>query len=97
VTCGAEYAAGAEFRLASYQCHVRRAHVRSPNAGAWHWDPLRFDLAGISTAGAQARGALDLGELLEMAGISPSSGTISCAKARASLASGCLPIDSSVS
>jgi hypothetical protein len=42
---GAEYAAGGEVRLASYQCHVHRAHVRSPNAGALHWDPFCFDPA----------------------------------------------------
>ena len=67
VTCGAEYAAGAEFRLASRQCHVHLAHVRSPNAGALHWYPFCFDPAQHLVPG-KGNPQFDLGERLESDG-----------------------------
>jgi hypothetical protein len=64
VTCGAEYAAGAEFRLASRQCHVHRAHLRPPNVGALHWDPFCFDPAPHLDGWCAGKGSpqFDLGE-----------------------------------
>ena len=60
VTCDAEYAAGGEFRLASRQCHVHRAHVRSPQRRRFALGPLLLRPCAASRRPVQARGALNL-------------------------------------
>ena len=63
---------GTSIRLARSPAsvHVHPADLRFPNAGAWHWDPLRFDLAWHLDAWCTGKGSpqFDLGERLESDG-----------------------------